>query len=444
MKVWMKRLLPLVCAVVLQSTLMGRAQADINPRAKEDLNAFVKKVEEGDSLFNQKKYAEAAAALAAAHDLYQRADRRDDSASGSWFTIKPGAFPALRYYGYLTGPRGSLKGETGDTIEDRYASFHGAANDMWRDASILGDVEKVPLVGALKDFPIEKLTEEQLLYIVKRLYDEVRGVTLPVPDHEWRNVLLPARRALLITEHALQKYPEWRTNTINWVGQPTGDQVLADIKKILAEAEPEYQNLVAEFNKAEPAGFAEAMREEVTKLNKVIANVKRNGWLDWGLARDLFITKDHLSDVRKWFVHLYKKDGKTMPSDKLTPIENKIAELKSTIDKNASLWRFPTNKPHNAAIEARVKSDIKGRFPGVTIYKTALDGTDWTIQKNDIGLPRYRERDVLALVKIPGQKWPWLISGSFHQTYSGGGTYNSGGTFELSANYAYARMQAAK
>jgi hypothetical protein len=129
-----------------------------------------------------------------------------------------------------------------------------------------------------------------------------------------------------------------------------------------------------------------------------------------------------------------------MPADKLKPIENKIAELKSTIDKNAPRWRFPTGKPHNAAIEARAKNGVKAKFPGATIVKTALDGPDWMIEKNDLGIPRYRHREVLVLAKIPGQKWPWLISGYFEQDYSGGGTYDSGGRF--APPYAGVRIQA--
>ena len=69
---WMRRFVPLVCAVALLSTLMVRAQDNANSRAKEEVNAFVKKVEEGDALFNQKKYAEAASALAAAHNRQPR------------------------------------------------------------------------------------------------------------------------------------------------------------------------------------------------------------------------------------------------------------------------------------------------------------------------------------------------------------------------------------
>ena len=90
---WMRCFVLLVCAVALHSTVMVRAQ---DSRANQELNAFVKKVEEGDTFFNQKKYAEAAASLAAAHALYQRANRRDENIGGSWLTIAPQTFQALR------------------------------------------------------------------------------------------------------------------------------------------------------------------------------------------------------------------------------------------------------------------------------------------------------------------------------------------------------------
>ena len=54
-----KRYLTVALVLVLGSVLTAVAQDNINPRAVEDIKAFFKKVEEGDTLFNQKKYAEA-------------------------------------------------------------------------------------------------------------------------------------------------------------------------------------------------------------------------------------------------------------------------------------------------------------------------------------------------------------------------------------------------
>jgi hypothetical protein len=312
--------------------------------------------------------------------------------------------------------------------------MHNATNDMWGDASILSGAAKGPLTGAFNDPPIVDYDDEHFNSVASALYGPVSTFKLPVPDDEWRDVVLWSRRAQLVISYLLQKYPEWQTSTHEWSRdnnklQHTGNEALADINAKLAEAEPEYKKLADDFKKAEPADAAATIGEEVSTLNQAIAGVKRNGWLDWVLARDLFITKDYLSERRPRIAILYTRDGKTMPEGRLKPMEDKIAELKKVVDSNAPRWKFPAGKPHNAAIETRAKSAVKVKFPGATILKTALDDNDWRIEKNEFGLPRYRALDVLVLAKIPGQKWPWLIRGSFEQTYSGGGTYNAGGSF---------------
>jgi hypothetical protein len=305
---------------------------------------------------------------------------------------------------------------------------------MWQDASILGNLEKGPLAGALNDPPLVDLDEEQLESMVGSIYGPVSLFDLPVKDDEWQGVVLQSRRAKLIVEHVLGKYPNWKTTKRSWSRNnnnhnATGDEALADINKKLNEAEPEYKKLVADFKKAEPKGVAETLQEEVDKLTRAIAGVKSNGWVEWVDARDLFITNDYVAEKRKRFVPLYTNEGKEMPADKLKPLEEKAAELKSVMLQSAPRWKFPAGKSHDAAVEARAAAAVKAKFPGASILKTALDEPDWIVLKNDLGIPRVRKRAVLVLTQIPGQKLPWLIFGYLEQTYSGGGTFNPGGTF---------------
>jgi hypothetical protein len=441
-----KRWVLLICAVALHTGLAARAEDTLNPRAQEDLKAFVQKFEEGDTLFDRKKYAEAAATLATAHDLYQRADRRDERAGRYEIALKPETFPALRRYGYGMGSNASLSENPTGAIEGTAAGLHSAALQMWQDAGILGNVGKAPLAGAFNDPPLVELSEDQVDSIIATLYGPVSTFELPVRDDEWKQVVLWSRRAQLVVEHALQKYPEWKTSKRRWSRnnknlEMTGGEALADINAKLKEAEPEYQKLVDDFKKAEPAGVADTLREDLETLNRALASVKQSGWLDWILARDLYISNDYLAGRRKRILPLYTAQGKARPADKLKPLEEKVAELKSAIEQNAARWKFPAAKPHDLAIETRAREGVKAKFPGATILKTALDGTDWRIVKNDIGLPRYRTRNVLVLVEIPGQKSPWLILGSFDQAYAGGGTYNPGGTF--APPYTEVRLQGA-
>jgi hypothetical protein len=432
-------------AAIVTTPVAAHAQDGGNKRAQEDINAFLQKAEEGDRLFDQKKYAEAAAALAAAHSLYQRAERRDEDSTGNKVSLKPQTFKALRFYGYGMGENASLSEEPTGAITGTAAGLHTAVTEMWMDAAILGGADKVPRAGAFSDPPLVELTDEEFESILGGICGPVGRYELPVPDDEWQKVVLTSRRAQLLVEYALQKHPDWKDGKHGWMSvkgdlEPPGDVILADIKAKRAEAEPEYQKVAADARKADPPGIGTFLDVRMEKLNGALADVKSNGWLDWSLARDLFITKDYLSGLRAGLNKAYAAEGKTMPADRLKPVEDRIAQITAAAEAGAARWRFPAGKPRNAAIEARSAAAVKAKFPGATILKTALDGTDWRIATNDLGLPRYRTRNVLVLAQIPGQKRPWLILGSYDQAYAGGGTYNSGGTFYFSQ----ARIQGAQ
>jgi len=111
----------------------------------------------------------------------------------------------------------------------------------------------------------------------------------------------------------------------------------------------------------------------------------------------------------------------------LKPLEDKIATLKSTMEKNASRWKFPAGR-HNASFEAKAAAAVKSKVSGAAVLKTVLDSGEWIITKNDLDIPKYRSMGVLVLTKIPGQAKPWLVFTYVRQSYAGGGTYNSGGT----------------
>lgn len=441
----MRSVLKLKAAVWLAITLcgatVGMAQ-DVNARAAEDIKAFFSKFEEADKLFDQKKFAEAAPALAASHELYLRAERRDSEIGRLNMSIAPGKFLALRHYGYGFGSNASLTEAPTGNIEGSAAGLHAAMTHMWQDAAILGGADKFPLAGAFSDPSLVEMSEENLNSVVRTLYGPVSIFKLPVPDNEWRDVVLWSRRARLIMEFALQKYPEWKTGTREWSQdnnklQHTGNEALEDVKAKLAEAEAEYAKLASDFKKAAPRRAKEWIDLTIEDLAKAIAGAKKDGWVAWPLARDLFITKDYLADRRKALAPMYAAEGKTMPDDATKPIEDKIAALKSAMEEGASKWKIPSNKPHNATIEAKAAASIKERFAGATILKTAMDGSEWIITKNDLDIPKYRSLGVLVLTKIPGQSLPWLVFCYFRQTYAGGGTYSSGGTIEAPSDVRF-------
>jgi hypothetical protein len=418
---------------VLSGFVWAAAQEGYNPRAVEDIKAFLSKAEEGDGHFQQKRFAEAATALAAGHESFLRAQRREPEIGRYEISLQPGQFPALRHYGYGFGPIASLSETPAGAVKGTAAGLHRAMGQMWQDAAILSGAAQVPNTF-FSDAPMSEMTEERLNSLMSELYGPVSTFKLPVPDDAWRNVVLWSRRALLMMEYALEKYPAWKTGTRGWSRdnnklQHTGDEALAVVKALLAEAEPEYAKIVADAKSAAPKGAKEWIGYKLEDLDKAIAGAKKNGWVGWNLARDLFITKDYVANIRKSVAKMYAEEGKQMPADALKELEDRVATLRNVMESGASKWKFPAGGGKNPSIEAKAAAAIKARIPGAAIMKTALDTGQWVITKNDLDIPRYRSMGVLVLAKVPGQKHPWLIFGYLRQNYSGGGTYNAGGTF---------------
>jgi hypothetical protein len=408
-------LLLLVCSVVV-------AQAQ-DSRAVQDAKAFFAKFEEGDSFFNQKKYAEAATALAASQELYQRAVRRDPEVGRTDMNLNPGTFPALRYYGYGFGSNASLTEMPSGAIQASAAGLHSAMVYMWQDSAILSGAAKFPAAGVFDDPEMWDMSEENLGRVLGDVYRPVSGFELPVPDNEWRDVVYASRRAQLMVEYAQQNHSDWKPET-------PYSEMLADIHKKLTEAEPEYAKIAADFKNAAPSRVTDWLGYKIEDIEKATAGANNNGWVEWNLARDLFITNDYLAGIRKAVAPMYAEESKSMPPDALKPLEDKIAALKSTMEKNASKWKFPAEGHHNANFEAKAVALVKSKISGATVLKTVLDSGEWIITKNDLDIPKYRSMGILVLTKIPGQTKPWLVFTYLRQSYSGGGTYNSGGTVQ--------------
>ena len=432
---WMRRFVLLVCAVALHSTLMVRAQD--NSRAKEELNAFVKKVEEGDTLFNQKKYAEAASELAAAHDLYRRANRRDENIGGSWLTIAPQTFPALRFYGYIKGPEGSLKGEMSDTIKETYAVIHNAALEMWRDASILSNADKGPLYTAFSDPPMDELTEERLLSVAEELYREIRRVELPVPDREWRGVVVAGRHAQLIIEHLLRKYPSWRSKQINWIGQPTGNEVLADIKKKLAEAESEYQQLVA------TPVVKDCNSDAVTRVHLADLEKTRKEAEEFrpGL-RDYYVST--LNDRKNLYLEAALSPSRRKewlggwPADFVKCLDPALDGLAAVARKTLPGYTGARGYTLGTPAEKKALLSAIDDIAQAKVLKVGIEQANWLIDKNSFGLPTARYKHGVIWAQYPNRDDGFcrILWVNIKQDYAGGGTYGASYGYFVSRAFA--------
>ena len=434
---WMSRFVPLVYAVALLSPFMVRAQDNANSRAMQELNAFVKKFEEGDALFNQKKYTEAAATLAAAHALYQSANRRDENIGGSWHTIAPQTFPATRFYGYIEGLEGNLRGEMADPIKTTAAVLHNSSLVMWRDASILSNADKGPLSYALSDPPMEELTEERLLSVADDLYSKIKRVELPVPDREWYEVVVAGRRAQLVMDHLLRKYPAWRSNQINWIGQPTGNQVLAEIKKKLAEAESEYKQLVAtpvvkdcksDAVTSVHLGDLEKTRKEAEEFRPGV----RGYYVSELNDRKNIYLEAALSPTRR------KEWLGGAPEDFVKCMEPALDGLAAVARKTLPGYTGPQGYTLGTPAEKKALLSAINDIAQAKVLKVGIDEANWLIDKNSLGIPtaRYKHGVIWAQYPNSDDGFCRIFWVNIKQDYAGGGTYGASYGYYVSRAFA--------
>lgn len=433
---WMRRLV-LICAVALFGTLLVHAQDNANSRAQDELNAFVKKTEEGDALFNQKKYAEATSALAAAHALYLRANRRDENIGRSWLTIAPQTFPALRFYGYIEGLEGNLKGEMADPIKATAAVLHNASLVMWRDASILSNADKGPLSYAFSDPPMDELTEERLLSVAEELYGKIKRVELPVPDREWYEVVVAGRRAQLIVEHLLQKYPAWRRNQINWIGQPTGSEVLADIKKKLTEAESEYKQLVA------TPVVKDCNSDAVTRVHlEDLEKTRREAESFRPGLRGYYVSE--LSDRKNIYLEAALSPSTRkewlgrMGEDFVKCLEPALDGLTAVARKTLPGYTGPQGYTLGTPAEKKALLSAINDLAQAKVLKVGIDEANWLIDKNSLGIPttRYKHGVVWAQYPNSDDGFCRIFWVNIKQEYAGGGTYGASHGYFVSRAFA--------
>lgn len=436
----MKTILKGMLALMLLQSTLTASHAAPNAKAKADLDVGVAKAKQGDALFTQKKWGEAADTYNAAVQSIVRAVKRDPNVDGDGTLVKQTDFPSAFIYGYVDSQANSQNVQPGGnalTLESTY--LIRVINEMWYDAAILAGRRVVP-----EQFGDEGLTkeisDESAMGLFEKAAEAIHKVDLPVRDDQLLGTVKTLKRALMKLDALKADNPKLSgTKDRHFSADGNAEMAPEEAAKIghakLKEVAPELEQVAADFAKADPVGLADSISRDVQALNEIIADVKREGYMGWTVMRELYVTKDYMSDRRKMYLtEFYAKEAKTMPANKLKPIEDKVKELKNAVESNAPRWSFPPGKTHNAAIESHVATIIKNSVPGATIVKNALGTPSWNIDKDeDTGLPKSRTRSVLTLLKKPGEKWAWLVIGFYSQDYAGGGTYNDGGSYSFNS-----------
>ena len=419
--------------------------AKINEKAQQDFNAGLQKAREGDKLFGQKKWGEAADALQAALKSMEIGVQRDPQLDDN-VTVTFKDVQSASDYGYTVDYGGYFSSEDGGrTAKINQTFYRRMLRDMGRDAALMAG-RRVAMKVNEENGETEAISDDGIQYFLQKAAEAVHKIKLPAPDDQLGGVVSALQRSLLKFEAIkaldpkLSAHADWHFGPLGSNQEMTPDEVAKIAGAKLAEAAPDYEKAVADRANADPDAYADTLKYDLDSLNAALAGANKDGWVNWGWVRELYISKNYMADRRKVYGDIFTKAGKDFPADKLKPLEDKLAAIKAAMEKNAPRWSFPTGVSHDAAIEAHVKSAVKAVFPGATIYKTAL-ATGWNIETNDVGIPKWRNRGVYVLLKKPGETWAWLILGEYIEDYAGGGNY-SGGAF--APPYREARLQKAQ
>lgn len=241
---------------------------------------------------------------------------------------------------------------------------------------------------------------------------------------------------------------------INQYNQSLGDKYLVELKMVDSICKHEYPDLknnpssdyyckpelICGTASAAPSIAANSIQKSMDKdldiyfqlTDDAIKNLNANGWLSptgnvmYNLIYDRPKGK---SDITKSLEPKYAAAGKTIPSNFFDPLDKKLDELWQKVDENAPKYSFPDLSYHDEKAENIAKKQLKGVEK---VLKTAMLYPDYSISKNDLGVPLSRYHTGVILYKMPGDKWCRYREFTYSEQYAGGGTYAPSSTVKFS------------
>ena len=365
---------------------------------------------EADRLFGQQKYAEAIPIYEAGITALTNIEKRRSPSTPSYqFPIGKGELSAALNYG---GVEYSKARNTGlDPL-----SYSGLMTKMLElCCQITGSKTSVADVFIPDD---ERLVSEA--------YRDVYETHLPVPDNQWAGVVSRLEIATAKIAGVLKRNPELQTGLIDRSSYPnlTGTQALAEANKKLIEARPEMKTAEEKMESEIPELAQHDIDMAIDDINKMISQAKAGDFLP---AREADLMVGDRTEYLKTFARLlnadYQQAGKAMPDGAPQPLIAKLDALKAAVNARAPLNSFPLSTPHDAVLEASLRSQVARNNPQARVLKTAMIDSAWEITKNDLGIPLYRRKSGFLLSKLPQEKWARLYRVTFKEDYAGGGRY---------------------
>ena len=125
--------------------------------------------------------------------------------------------------------------------------------------------------------------------------------------------------------------------------------------------------------------------------------------------------------------------GVPIPPDLTAPFDKAVDALWAEVDRLAPTWSFPAKTYKDGKTEGGAKKAMSEFVKGAKVLKTAALYADWSIDKNNVGIPTEKYRTGGILFKTSASKWCQYRTFTAHLEYAGGGRYQSKPSYTFGA-----------
>lgn len=355
-----------------------------------------------DALLAKGQYAETASVLVPLHEALAELVDADDEAAEYLLSIRPGDLPTVRLLGLdYTELAGT---GTSEIRADRYVD-------------ILADVARMTRrVVETDDFTTDSQIAADAISVVREA--KKPGKADPA------SLAVRLRLAVAQLQGVLTRNPGLATKTINEANPAVS---LQEGRTALVSIDKKAQAAQASATTAMP----EAARFVLDNRLEVLAGIQKaleaDGFVpDTDFTRWLVDPQPALAELRAIMKKAYDDQGRSMPADAAQSAADRATALRALALKKAASFTFPPGQV-DAGISAVVTGQLQKNVKGVKVLRVAMKGSEWGINRNDLGLIESRYRYGAVLYQMPGETWPRCSEFSYREAYDGKGYQKADG-----------------
>lgn len=394
--------------LILTSTLAlglpGPLAAAPRTPGQKQVQEIYQKSLKADGLLAKAQYVETASVLVPLHEALAELVDADEEAAEYLISIRPGDLPTVRLLGL---DYTELEGTGASEIRaDRYVD-------------VLADVARMTRrVVETDDFTTDSQIAADAITVVREAKKSSKPADLP-------SLAVRLRLAVAQLQGVLMRNPGLATKTIN---EANPAAALQEGKAALASIEKKASAAQASAATAMPEAARFVLDNRLGVLSDLQKHLEADGFVaDTDFTRWVVDPQAALVELRTTMKKAYDDQGRPMPADAAQPAVDRAAALRALALKKADSFTFPSGLVADAGITATVTGQLQKNVKGVKVLRVAMKGSEWGINRNDLGLIESRYRYGYALYQMPGETWARCSSFSYREAYDGKGYQKADG-----------------